>query len=71
MKKKTIHTGGQKTPGLPFMGEMMVCRQCGKQQQSDPEVESGWTTIDLDERRFYFCPECFRKLMARRDDLKF
>lgn len=64
MNKKTIHTGGKPTPGLPFQGEMMVCESCSKQQKSNPKVESGWTTIDLDDKRFYFCPECFEKLMA-------
>lgn len=44
-------------PGqVPFMGEMMECCMCGLKEKSDPHVESGWTTIDVDGRRFYVCP---------------
>jgi hypothetical protein len=44
-------------PGeVPFQGEMMHCIMCQKEEKSDPHVESGWTTIDLDGKRFYICP---------------
>lgn len=64
MKKTTIRTGGAPTPGLPFQGEMMTCESCRKTQKSNPTVESGWTTVDVDGKRFYFCPACFERLMA-------
>lgn len=42
---------------MPFHGEMMTCDLCGRQQKSDPDVSSNWTTVDLDGRRFYVCPK--------------
>lgn len=62
MHKKTIHTGGKKTPGLLFQGEMMLCRICGKQQKSDPKIESNWTALQIDDVVVYICPICFPKL---------
>ncbi|MCA0453392.1 MAG: hypothetical protein LCI00_05415 [Chloroflexi bacterium] len=62
MKKKTVHTGGKKTVGLLFQGEMMTCVMCKKEQQSDPKVESNWTAIQADEQVFYICPTCFAKV---------
>lgn len=64
MKKKTIYTGGKPTPGLPFQGEIMTCESCRKTQKSNPGVESGWTSVDVDDKRFYFCPACFERLWA-------
>lgn len=42
---------------LMFTGEMMICSICKKKEQSDPNVESGWTLIELDGYRFYVCPK--------------
>lgn len=61
MKKRTIHTGGKKTPGLLFQGEMMICHYCGKQQKSNPKVESNWTALQLDKKVLYVCPACWAK----------
>lgn len=61
MKKKTIRTGGKKTPGLLFQGEMMKCAVCGKEQKSDFKIESGWTAITVDSAVYYFCPNCFSR----------
>jgi len=41
------------------MGELMKCAKCGKEQKSDPRVESNWWCITYQGVRFYFCPECF------------
>ncbi len=38
-----------------FSGELMTCSICNKEQQSDPEVESGWTYLELDGYGFYVC----------------
>lgn len=58
--KSTIYTGGQHIPGLPFQGEVMTCVMCGKQQKSNPMVESNWTAITIDEgKTFYACPAEF------------
>lgn len=40
-----------------FMGEMMTCAICGLQQKSDPQVESGWTVVELDQVPYYVCPK--------------
>jgi len=41
---------------------MMVCAGCGKQQKSDPAVESGWTAVQVEnERPQYICPDCWQK----------
>jgi hypothetical protein len=50
--------------GMPFGGEMMVCKSCGKEQKSDPKVESGWTAIQADnEKPIYICPDCWNAAM--------
>lgn len=43
-----------------FQGEWMTCVVCGKQHQSDPKVESGWTHIEYDGQGFYVCPRELR-----------
>lgn len=45
--------------GMIFGGEMMWCRECGKKKKSDPKIESGWTAIQVNEKTFYICPECW------------
>jgi hypothetical protein len=43
-----------------FQGEIMTCKNCGKQQKSDPHISSDWTAIELDGKLYgYFCPHCF------------
>jgi hypothetical protein len=44
---------------IPFHGEEMTCVLCERAEISDPSVESGWRSIDLDESRFYICPDEF------------
>lgn len=41
-----------------FRGEMMTCIMCGKQEKSDPRVESDWTVIEMpdDGKAYYVCP---------------
>ena len=58
-RRRTIHTGGRKIEGLPFMGELMTCVMCGKQEQSDPKVKSDWRTVEPDGVRYYVCPDHF------------
>ena len=56
--KASIFTGGQKVPGMKFMGETMTCVMCGKTQQSDPAVESGWTFLEIEGAPGgYVCPD--------------
>jgi hypothetical protein len=53
-----IYTGGETINGMKFMGETMTCIMCGKQQPSDPTVESGWTFISIDGKTgSYVCPD--------------
>lgn len=42
-----------------FRGEMMTCIMCGKQEKSDPRVESDWTVIEMpdDGKAYYVCPD--------------
>lgn len=47
---------------MPFMGEMMECCMCGKTQQSDPNIESGWTVLEVDNEPFYVCPKHLGKI---------
>jgi len=44
---------------IPFQGEKMACVLCARAEISDPSVESGWRSIDLDDARFYICPDEF------------
>lgn len=55
--KSTIYTGGKKTPGLRFQGEMMQCIMCGKEEKSDPAVESDWTCVEAGSAGYYVCPD--------------
>lgn len=61
----TIDTGGQPTPGLPFQGEVMICVMCGRQQRSNPTVESNWRALTVDGETYYACPREFPKDGAR------
>lgn len=49
---------------LPFTGEMMKCEICGREQQSNPRIESGWFRFDFIfancVKYFYICPDCFK-----------
>jgi hypothetical protein len=56
INRTTIHTSGKKIPGLKFQGEMMTCVMCGKEEKSDPKVESGWTCVEVDGKGYYVCP---------------
>lgn len=42
---------------MKFTGEMMTCAICGKMQRSHPDIESGWTGIELDDSFFYVCTD--------------
>lgn len=61
VKRKRISTEGFGRPVTNiFQGEMMTCAICDKQQQSDPNIESGWTAIQVDGSvNARFCPECW------------
>lgn len=61
---KKFQTHGYKLPKTPFMGEMMICKDCGKRQKSDPTIESGWTVLEVDGKFYYFCPTCFGKMIG-------
>lgn len=37
----------------------MTCVVCGATKRSHPQVESNWRAIELDENRFYACPDEF------------
>lgn len=41
-----------------FTGEQMQCFQCQFQQQSHPEIESGWFAVVVDGNRHQLCPKC-------------
>lgn len=43
-----------------FQGEMMNCVMCRKKQQSDPNVESNWTFIQMGDDGYYVCPPCLQ-----------
>jgi hypothetical protein len=53
-KKVFVYTGT-----VYFQGEMMTCGVCGKQQQSDPNVNSDWRLLELDGEKFYACTDHF------------
>lgn len=42
-----------------FQGETMTCILCGKQDQSDPEGETGWRLLEADGVPYYVCPAEF------------
>lgn len=44
---------------IPFLGQEMVCIMCGRQQRSDPHVESQWRCIMVDDVSYYVCPAEF------------
>lgn len=39
-----------------FRGELMTCVLCGRQEQSDPAVESQWRVMEADGVGCYACP---------------
>ncbi len=53
-----VLTNGVPVKGLHFMGEVMHCCMCHKEQKSDPKVESGWTYIEIEGRPgVHVCPD--------------
>lgn len=48
---------------VPFLGEVMVCILCGKEEASNPHIESNWRALQLGEgarrRRYYACTDHF------------
>ena len=44
---------------VPFQGEAMTCVLCDRTETSNPAIESQWRSIDLDDDRFYICPDEF------------
>ena len=44
---------------MVVMGEWMHCFKCRAKEKSDPDTESGWTTITLNGASYYFCSGCF------------
>lgn len=44
---------------IRFRGEMMTCVMCGKQEQSDPGIESQWRCVEVDGDGYYVCPKHF------------
>jgi hypothetical protein len=44
-----------------FQGELMRCTHCGREQQSDPAVESGWYNLLINGQRQYLCPPCLHQ----------
>lgn len=42
-----------------FVGETMTCTVCGRQERSDPSVESDWRCIEVDGQGYYVCPNEF------------
>lgn len=55
-KKKKRKSKPTFSTGL-FSGEMMRCGVCGREQQSDPNVESGWTRFQADDEVGYMCAQ--------------
>lgn len=43
------------------MGGTMTCVVCGKEHESDPNVESNWTCFEINStERYYCCPDCLQ-----------
>lgn len=50
----------EESMAIPFTGELMTCVMCGREQRSDPKVESNWRVLQLGEgERYYACPDEF------------
>ncbi len=63
-KRRSVVGKGTPRPDL-FQGEVMECKVCGKREQSDPEKESGWTVLQIDDQVTYFCPACWHGAGAK------
>lgn len=53
-----------------FRGELMTCVLCGRQEQSDPAVESDWRVMEADGVAYYACPNEFPPDGASRAEFK-
>ena len=43
------------------MSGVMKCVMCGKEQESDPNIESNWTCFEINsDSRYYCCPDCLQ-----------
>ena len=55
---------------MPFKGELMTCCVCGRQQRSDPKVQTQWRAIEIDSEIVYGCPDEFPSDKAGREAFK-
>lgn len=44
---------------MPFTGELITCVVCGAQYRSNPNVESDWRAIQIEDEILYACPNEF------------
>ena len=42
-----------------FKDELMTCVMCGRQERCVPNISSQWRCIELENRKFYACPNEF------------
>lgn len=48
-------------PPAVFQNELMKCVMCAKELQADPDVESNWTCLEINQsEKYYVCPECLQ-----------
>lgn len=59
MSKHRAIYGDGKPEHNPFQGELMKCVMCGREERSDPGVESEWRAIEWGDDLYYACPDEF------------
>ena len=55
---------------MPFTNELMICVVCGAQHRSNPNVQSDWRAIGMDNKIIYACPDEFPSDKAGADAFK-
>ncbi|OWY63990.1 hypothetical protein B7486_49810 [cyanobacterium TDX16] len=55
---------------MPFKRELMTCCVCGKQQRSDPKVQTQWRALEIDSEIVYGCPDEFPRDGAEKEKFK-
>lgn len=55
---------------MTFQSGLMTCVVCGKEQHSDPDTESNWRALVLDDVTYYACTDHFPLDGASREQFR-
>jgi hypothetical protein len=52
---------------MPFTDELMICVVCSLEEKSNPNIQSRWRALEIDNQIIYACPNEFPSDRARKE----